>query len=103
MSKLSRPQLDALRYASGRQLYAADINSGNGNRRRSLLALLKLGLLDWDPIYHGRVVLTDRGKQQLSDARAKKLAAVRGTIDDPRSAVRIAKRQREEAAKETKP
>ena len=37
--KLSRPQLDALRYAKNRQLYAADINEGNGNRRRTLLWL----------------------------------------------------------------
>jgi len=104
MSKqLSRQQLDVLRYASGRQLYAADINGGDGNRRCTLLSLLKLGMLDWDPIYHGRVVLTERGTQQLADAHTKKLAAVRGTIDDPRSAVRIAKRQREDAAKEIKP
>ena len=72
VSKLSRPQHDALRYANGRQLYAADVNGGDGNRRRTLLSLLKCGLLDWDPIYHGRVVLTERGKQQLADTSAKK-------------------------------
>ena len=103
MKKLSRPQLDALRYARGRQLYAESINVGNGNLRRTLLWLLKHELLDWDPIYHGRIILTERGTQQLVDAHTKKLAAVRGTIDDPRSAVRIAKRQREDAAKENKP
>lgn len=89
--KLSRPQLDALRYAKGRQLYAADINGGNGNMRRTLLWLLKHGLLDWDPIYRGRIVLTELGKQKLAEAHEKKLAAVRGTIDDPRSAVRRAR------------
>jgi hypothetical protein len=95
--KLSRPQIDALRYANGRQLYAADINGGNGSRRRTLLWLLKHGLLGWDPIYHGRVVLTPAGEQQLQQWREKERARVRGTIDDPRSALRIA---RELAAKE---
>ena len=67
--KLSRAQLDALRYAKGRMLYAADINSGNGNRRRTLLSLLKIGMLAWDPIYHARIVLTPAGEQQLQQAR----------------------------------
>ena len=69
--KLSRAQLDALRYAKGRLLYAADINGGNGNRRRTLLSLFKIGMLAWDPspIYHGRVVLTAAGEQQLQQAR----------------------------------
>jgi len=73
--KLSRPQLDALRYANGRQLYAKDINDGNGNRRRTLLWLIKHGLLGWDPNYQGRVVLTALGKQKLADAREKKAAS----------------------------
>jgi hypothetical protein len=102
VKKLSRPQIDALRYAKGRQLYAARINEGNGNMRRTLLWLLKHELLGWDPIYHGCAVLTALGEQKLTEAREKKLAAVRGTIDDPPSAVRIARRERE-LAKETKP
>jgi hypothetical protein len=72
---LSRPQLDALRYANGRQLYAATINNGNGNMRRTLLSLLKIGMLAWDPIYHGRVVVTVAGTQQLQMARDRKLDA----------------------------
>jgi hypothetical protein len=100
--KLSGPQINALRYANGRQLYATDINGGNGNMRRTLLWLLKHGLLDWDPIYHERVALTKLGKQKLAEAREKKLTAVSGTIDDPRSILRVARRQREDAAKETK-
>ena len=73
--KLSRPQLDALRYAKGRQLFAADINEGNGNRRRTLLSLLKLDMLAWDPIYRGGVVVTALGKQKLAEAREKKAAS----------------------------
>lgn len=73
--KLSRPQLDALRYANGRQLYAKDINDGNGNRRRSLLSLLKIGMLGWDPIYRGRVVLTAIGEQKLAEIREKPRAS----------------------------
>ena len=68
-TKLSGPQLDALRYAKGRMIYAADINGGNGNRRRTLLSLLKIGMLAWDPICHARVVLTAAGEQQLQQAR----------------------------------
>jgi hypothetical protein len=100
--KLSQPQIEALRYANGRQLYAADINGGNGNRRRTLLWLLKHGLLSWDPIYTGRVVLTELGRRKLAEAHEKKLAAVRGTINDPRSILSVARRERE-LAKETKP
>ena len=85
---LSRPQLDALRYVKGWMLFAEDINEGNGNMRRTILSLFKLGMLGWDPIYRGRTVLTELGEQ--------KLAATRGTIDDPRSGLRI-------AAKETEP
>lgn len=70
MTKLSRPQFNALRYAKGRQLYAKDINEGNGNMRRSLLWLLKHALLAWDPIYKARVVLTKLGEQKLDEARA---------------------------------
>lgn len=70
MKKLSPPQFDALRYAKGRQLYAKDINEGNGNMRRTLLWLLKHELLTWDPIYQGRVVLTKLGEQKLDEARA---------------------------------
>lgn len=70
--KLSRPQFDALRYAKGRQLYAANINDGNGNMRRTLLWLLKHELLAWDPIFHGRVVLTKLGEQKLDEARAER-------------------------------
>ena len=73
--KLSRPQLNALRYANGRQLYADTINDGDGNLRRSLLWLIKHGLLGWDPIYRGGVVLTDLGKQKLAEAREKKAAS----------------------------
>ncbi len=91
MKKLSQPQFDALRYVKGRDLYAESINSGNGNMRRTILSLIKRGLLGWDPIYHGRVVLTELGKQKLAEAREAKLAAVRGTIDDPLSASRIAR------------
>lgn len=101
--KLSRPQIDALRYAKGRQLYADNINKGNGNMRRTLLSLLKHELLGWDPIYHGRVVLTALGEQKLAEAREEKAARLRGTIDEPGSALRIARRERELAAKETKP
>lgn len=70
MKRLSRPQIEALRYAKGRQLYAATINDGNGNLRRTLQWLIKHGLLGWDPTYHGRVVLTDLGTRKLEEARA---------------------------------
>ena len=43
-AKLSRPQIDALRYAKGRMIYAADIG-GNGNGRRTLLSLFRIGFL----------------------------------------------------------
>ena len=65
--KLSRPQRAALRYAKNRQLYAADINEGNGNRRRTLLWLLKHGFLAWDPIYQGRVILTKLAEVVMRD------------------------------------
>jgi hypothetical protein len=71
-AKLSRPQIDALRYARSRQLYAADINDGDGNMRRTLLWLIKHGLLGWDPIYSGRVVLTKLGEQKLTESREAK-------------------------------
>jgi hypothetical protein len=77
---LSRQQFDALRYVSGRRLYAKDINEGNGNRRRSLLALFKIGLLDWDPIY-GSVVLTPVGKEALKTAQEIQRANKIGVID----------------------
>ena len=85
--KLSRAQLDALRYAKGRMIYAADINGGNGNRRRTLLSLLKIGMLGWDPIYHARVVLTAAGEQQLQQERERTRAAKArlGRIGRPRS------------------
>ncbi|MCJ7437635.1 MAG: hypothetical protein MUP97_07745 [Acidimicrobiia bacterium] len=90
---LSRPQLDALRYAKGHMIFAADINGGDGNRRRTLLSLLKIGMLDWDPICHGRLVLTAAGEEQLTkdrdrkhDARAK-LGAISRPPDPPRAAV----------------
>jgi len=38
--KLSRPQLNALRYVKSRSVFAADINGGNGNLRRTLLWLI---------------------------------------------------------------
>jgi hypothetical protein len=75
MTSLSRPQLTILRYVKGHQLYAADINSGNGNRRRTLLSLLKLGMLSLDPIYRGHIELTEAGKQQLQQARDHENAA----------------------------
>ena len=70
---LSRQQINALRYASGRSLYAKDINEGDGNLRRTLLSLFKIGLLDWDPLY-GRAVLTPIGKDALKIAREIQLA-----------------------------
>ncbi len=70
---LSRPQINALRYARGRQLYAADINEGNGNMRRTLLSLLKLGMLAWDPICTGRVVVTAAGERELQKTGGRKL------------------------------
>ncbi len=57
---------------SGRQLYAADINGGNGNMRRTLLSLFHLGLLDWDALYKGRVVLTAVGTQTLQTERERR-------------------------------
>jgi hypothetical protein len=72
---LSRPQVNALRYVKGRQLYASDINEGNGNLRRTILWLLDRGLLGWDPIYQGRVVLTETGVQALTAVREIDLAA----------------------------
>lgn len=72
---LSRPQIDALRYVNGRQLYAETINEGDGNMRRSILSLFKLGLLGWDPIYLGRAMLTPAGGQAIAAAREVELAA----------------------------
>jgi hypothetical protein len=96
---LSRPQIDALRYAKGRMLFAADINSGNGNLRRTLLSLIKIGMLDWDPIYRGRLVLTPAGEQQLQndrdrkrDARAK-LGVIGRPVSDPPHAILPAPRE----------
>jgi len=63
---LSRQQYKALRYVHGRMLFAADINSGNGNLRRTIMALFKKGLVAWDPIYTERAVLTAAGDQALS-------------------------------------
>lgn len=70
---LSRPQIDALRYAKRRQLYADDLNNGNGNMRRTFMSLLKLKMLDWDPLYHGRVVVTAAGLEQIAKDRWNKL------------------------------
>jgi hypothetical protein len=61
--KLSRPQLNRLHYAKSHQLFTADINGGN--ERRTYASLFKLGLLDWDPVLKGRVMLTELGKQKL--------------------------------------
>ncbi|HSX21538.1 MAG TPA: hypothetical protein VLE97_02035 [Gaiellaceae bacterium] len=93
MKKLSRPQFDALRYAKGRDLYAESVNSGDGNMRRSILSLIKHGLLGWDPtaFYRGRLVLTELGKQKLAEALEERRAKLRGTVDDPRKATAIAK------------
>ncbi len=92
MKKLSRPQIEGLCYTRGRQLYAQDINEGDGNVRRTLLWLIKHGLLGWDPIYHGRVVVTAAGQEQLQrdqdrkrDARAKLGAGSRPTPDPLRA------------------
>jgi hypothetical protein len=74
---LSRPQLDAIRYAKGRQLFAADVNEGNGNTRRTLLSLFKLGMLSWDPLLRGRVVVTAAGLEQLAKDRWKKLPDIK--------------------------
>lgn len=70
--KLSRSQIDALRYAKGRQLYADAINGGNGNLRRTIQSLFKIGMLGWDPIYHGRAVLTAAGEEQIAKDRWNK-------------------------------
>lgn len=75
---LSLPQIEALRYASRRQLFAADVDGGDGNRRRTFRSLFRLGMIDWDPICHGRVVLTTAGRSHLRRAHEKKLASVRG-------------------------
>jgi hypothetical protein len=63
--RLSGPQLNRLRYARKRQLFTADIN--RGNERRTYAALFKLGMLDWDPLLRGQVVLTAAGEQQLQE------------------------------------
>ena len=73
--RLSRPQIDGLRYAKGRQLYAKDVNEGNGNMRRTLRSLIDLGLLAWGPAWHGCLVLTEAGKQALDAVREIDLAA----------------------------
>ena len=63
--KLSRAQVEGLRYARRGHLYARDINEGDGNVRRTLLWLIDRGFLTWDTIYHGRVVITELGEQAL--------------------------------------
>lgn len=71
---LSRPQISALRYVRGRRLFATDVNEGNGNRKRSILWLLDRGMLDWDPICNGHIVLTAAGIQALAVVREIELA-----------------------------
>lgn len=66
---LSRQQLKALRYAAGRHLDAKSINEGDGNLRRSILSLFKIGLVAWDPIYNGRARVTEAGERALAIAR----------------------------------
>jgi hypothetical protein len=65
MRRLSRRQLEALRCADQQPLLVDDVNGGNGNRRRTYLSLMKLGLLGHDPILRGRLALTPAGKEQL--------------------------------------
>ena len=65
---LSRPQIRALRQTRARPLFAPDIN--RGNQRRTYASLFKLGLIDWDPIYRGRVVLTATGVQKLQEGKS---------------------------------
>lgn len=107
---LSRPQIDALRYARGRHLYASDINEGNGNTKRSLMWLLDHGLLGWDPLYQGRVVLTPAGDQALATVREIERAekAKLGVMDlnklhEIRTAGRKAQRKLRSIVKEAKP
>jgi hypothetical protein len=83
MKKLSQAQFDALRYADGRQLYADSINNGNGNQRRTLLWLIDHGLLTWHPLYYGRVVLTDVGKQKLDEERKARRPQARRRQEKP--------------------
>lgn len=72
---LSLPQIEALRYASRRHLFAADVNGGDGNRRRTFRSLFKLKMIDWDPACHGRVILTTAGRSQLRRAHEKKITS----------------------------
>ena len=74
---LSRPQIGALRYVNARQLFAADVNAGDGNRRRTILWLIDRDLLGWDPIYRGRLVVTDAGAAQLQNDRDRARKGVR--------------------------
>lgn len=62
--KLTAPQIAALRYANSRQLWASTINDGNGNMRRSIQSLFKIGLIDWHPTFQN-VVLTKAGQAVL--------------------------------------
>jgi hypothetical protein len=66
---LSTQQLKALRYTAGRHLYAEILNEGNGNLRRSILSLFKIALLGWDPLYNGRVIVTEAGRRALAVAQ----------------------------------
>ena len=75
MIRLSGPQLNRLRYAHNRQLFTADMN--RGNERRTYATLFKLGMLDWDPLFKGRVVVTALGTQRLKESRELELAAGR--------------------------
>jgi hypothetical protein len=67
VTRLSGPQLNRLRYARKRQLFTPDIN--RGNERRTYATLFKLGMLDWDPLFHGRVVVTALGERQLKESQ----------------------------------
>lgn len=72
---LSLQQLKALRYTAGRHVYAESINEGDGNLRRSILSLFKIGLLRWDPIYSGRATVTEAGQRVLIVAKDIERAA----------------------------
>jgi hypothetical protein len=67
VTRLSGPQLNRLRYAHNRQLFTSDMN--RGNERRTYATLFKLGMLDWDPLFKGRVVVTALGTQRLKESR----------------------------------
>ena len=107
---LSPQQVKALRYASSRQLFADAINEGDGNLRRSLLSLFKLGLLAWDPIYQGRAAVTPAGTQALAAACDIHLAAKAkiGVVDKNKlkaiaARTRTAKETLSRVLKEAKP